>query len=274
MILILFFYYSLIEIIQHANRNLDQIGGGHLVRNTGKQLKRLFEEADDPSILEFVNGKEMLDQEGTPLTADASRDRNSFDSSSSFKTVANPANYPYGLDSNGGRANDELFAGQLSEHDILKAREGDGRFVKNLDQIGGGHLVRNLDQIGGGHLVRNLDQIGGGHLVRNLDQIGGGHLVRNLDQIGGGHLVRNLDQIGGGHLVRNLDQIGGGHLVRNLDQIGGGNLLRSASYSNGETKQHIGQSTSARLQFARNLDQIGGGNLLRNLDHIGGGNLV
>jgi len=253
MILILFSYYFLVEIIQDAKRNLDQIGGGHLVRDTDKQLKHLLDEADDRSILEFVNGKEILDQEGT-LTA--SRDRNSFDSSNSFKTVAHPANYLYGL--NGERANDEL----LSERNVLKIRDGDRRYTKNLDQIGGGHLVRNLDQIGGGHLVRNLDQIGGGHLVRNLDQIGGGHLVRNLDQIGGGHLVRNLDQIGGGHLVRNLDQ------------IGGGNLLRSVSYSNGGTKQHIGQSTLARLHPARNLDQIGGGNLVRNLDHIGGGNLV
>jgi len=241
MILILFSYYFLVEIIQDAKRNLDQIGGGHLVRDTDKQLKHLLDEADDRSILEFVNGKEMLDQEGT-LTA--SRDRNSFDSSNSFKTVANPANYLYGL--NGEGANDEL----LSEHKVLKIRDGDRRYAKNLDQIGGGHLVRNLDQIGGGHLVRNLDQIGGGHLVRNLDQIGGGHVVRNLDQIGGGHLVRNLDQ------------------------IGGGNLLRSVSYSNGGTKQHIGQSTLARLHPARNLDQIGGGNLVRNLDHIGGGNLV
>jgi len=246
----IFLFYFLVEIIQDAKRNLDQIGGGHLVRDTDKQLKHLLDEADDRSILEFVNGKEMLDQEGTPLTAKASRDRNSFDSSSSFKTVANPANYLYSLNQNGERTNDELLADQLSEHNVLKARDEDRRFAKNLDQIGGGHLVRNLDQIGGGHLVRNLDQIGGGHLVRNLDQIGGGHLVRNLDQIGGGHLVRNLDQ------------------------IGGGNLLRSVTYSNGGTKQHIGQFASARLHPARNLDQIGGGNLVRNLDQIGGGNIL
>nr|XP_012225400.1 PREDICTED: uncharacterized protein LOC105673964 isoform X1 [Linepithema humile] len=261
---------------QNAKRNLDQIGGGHLVRNTDEQLRRLLDEKKDRSSqnVNSADDRQILDVIGRDgFFIDRFRDANILNSAINSGAIIDAINRLYGLDSNV----DQAFTNQLTDGDVWKnAREGDRRIVKNLDQIGGGHLVRNLDQIGGGHLVRNLDQIGGGHLVRNLDQIGGGHLVRNLDQIGGGHLVRNLDQIGGGNLVRspdysnvktkqridqpaggfeklhfsrNLDQIGGGNLLRNLDQIGGGNLLR-------------------------NLDQIGGGNLLRNLDQIGGGNLV
>lgn len=235
-------------------RNLDQIGNGHLVRNTDKQFKLLNEE--ERGLTQYLNSAsdkqilDTIDQEG--LFANQFRNGNLINKSINSVAFADTISHPYNLNLNAGQANDQLFMDQLVNHDVSNnAREGDKRIVKNLDQIGGGHLIRNLDQIGGGYLVRNLDQIGGGHLVRNLDQIGGGHLVRNLNQIGGGYLVRNLDQIGGGNLVRSID------------------------YPNAETKHRIDQSAStSEKHFTRNLDQIGGGNLVRNLDQIGGGNLV
>lgn len=231
---------------QGAKRNLDQIGGGHLVRDTDNQFKGLLYEEDDrlTQYLNSASDKQILDlirfYNGNHI--------NSSINSVAFTDTINP----YSPDLNVGQVNDQLLMDQLINRDVSNAREGDRRILKNLDQVGGGHLMRNLNQIGGRHLVRNLDQIGGGHLVRNLDQIGGGHLVRNLDQIGGGHLVRNLDQIGGGNLVRSID------------------------YPNAETKRRVDQPASVleKLYFARNLDQIGGGNLVRNLDQIGGGNLV
>ncbi|XP_025073833.1 uncharacterized protein LOC105426277 [Pogonomyrmex barbatus] len=245
---------------QDTKRNLDQIGGGHLVRNADKQLKRLLdgEEGRLTQYLDSVNDEQILDaspEEG--LLADRFRNGILFNSSINPTAFVNAMNPKL----NAGQTNNKLFMNQLTD-DI----------PYNADR----RIARTLDQIGGGHLLRNLDQIGGGHLVRNLDQIGGGHLVRNLDQIGGGHLVRNLDQIGGGHLVRNLDQIGGGHLVRNLDQIGGGNLVRGINYLNAEMKERDAQPVSAseKLHFMRNLNQIGGGNLVRHLDQIGGGNLL
>ncbi|XP_012535497.3 uncharacterized protein LOC105836186 [Monomorium pharaonis] len=278
-------YWEDRRTIQDANRNLDQIGSGHLVRNTDKQFKGLLNE-EESGLTQYLNSagdKQIFDTIHQEGLANQFRNENLINSSINSLAFADTISHPY----SSGQANNQLFMDQLVKRDVPNAREAIKRIVKNLDQIGGGHLVRtldqtndgylirNLDQIGGGHLVRNLDHIGGGHLVRNLDQIGGGHLVRNLDQIGGGHLVRNLDHIGGGHLVRNLDQIGGGHLLRNLDQIGGGNLIRSLIYPNTETKHRVDQSesTSDKLHFTRNLDQIGGGNLLRNLE-IGGGNLV
>ncbi|XP_053609945.1 uncharacterized protein LOC128674951 isoform X3 [Plodia interpunctella] len=110
---------------------------------------------------------------------------------------------------------------------------GGGNLVRNLDSLGGGNLVRNLDSLGGGNLVRNLDSIGGANMVKkNLDQLGGPNLVkRTLDSLGGGNLVRNLDSLGGGNLVRELDSIGGGHKPRNLDPLGGGNLVREVRES-------------------------------------------
>ncbi|XP_011861727.1 PREDICTED: uncharacterized protein LOC105558579 [Vollenhovia emeryi] len=251
---------------QGTKRNLDQIGGGHLVRDTDKQFRSLSNE-EESRLIQYLNStsdKQILDAIRREEYADRFRNGNLINSLIKSIAFANVLSRPYRPDLNVGQANDQLFMEKFINRDIQNnVLEGDRRIVKNLDQIGGGHLVRNLDQIGGGHLVRNLDQIGGGHLVRNLDQIGGGHLVRNLDQIGGGHLVRNLDQIGGGHLVRNLDQ------------IGGGNLVRSVNYLNAETKRRVDESgISERQHFMRNLDQIGGGNLLRNLDQIGGGNLV
>lgn len=245
---------------QDAKRNLDQIGGGHLVRDTDKQFKALLDEEEN-RLIQYLNSatdKQILDtirQEG--LFADQFRNGNLINSSINSMAFADAMNRPYNSDLNVkqiiGQANNQLFMDQPIDRDVSNnAREND-RIVKNLDQIGGGHLVRNLDQIGGGNLVRNLDQIGGGHLVRNLDQIGGGHLVRNLDQIGGGHLIKNLDQIGGGNLVRSID------------------------YPNIETKQRRvdrSASVSEKLHFMRNLDQIGGGNLVRNLDQIEGENLV
>ncbi|XP_072744473.1 uncharacterized protein [Anoplolepis gracilipes] len=227
---------------QGTKQNVDQIGDGHLVTDSDKQLRRLLDELTDrlTQHADSTNDEEILDAIGRKeISFDRYRDEN-LNSPISSKTFIDLTNHAYTLDSNADQVNKQLLTDQFVDHDVLNnARANGGRFTKNLDQIGGGHLVRNLDQIGGGHLVRNLDQIGGGHLLRNLDHIGGGHLVRNLDHIGGGHLVRNLDQIGGGHLVRNLDQIGGGHLVRNLDQIGGGNLVRSADYSNAEIKRDV-----------------------------------
>lgn len=244
---------------QGAKRNLDQIGGGHLVRDTDKQFKNLLNE-EESRLIQYLNSasdKQILDTiHRERLLADRLRNGNLINSSINSVAFADITSYPCSPDSdlNTDQATDQLFTNQFIDRDVSNnAREDGRRIIKNLDQIGGGHLVRNLNQIGKEHLVRNLDQIGGGHLVRNLDQIGGGHLVRNLDQIGGGNLVRsvdyqnaekrridelmrisekqhfmrNLDQIGGGNLVRNLDQIGGGNLVRNLDQIGGGNLVRS-----------------------------------------------
>ncbi|XP_077263929.1 uncharacterized protein LOC143898373 isoform X1 [Temnothorax americanus] len=262
---------------QNAKRNLDQIGGGHLVRDTDKQFKGLLngEESRLTQYLNSASDKQILDtiRRGGHF-ADRFGNGNLINSSLNSVAYADTISHPYSSNLNAGQINDQLFMNQLIDRDIPNNAIGDDRrIVKNLDKFGGEHLVRNLDQIGGGHLVRNLDQIGGGHLVRNLDQIGGGNLVRNLDQIGGGHLVRNLDQIGGGHLVRNLDQIGGGNLVRNLDQIGGGHLVRNLDQiGGGNLVRNLDQIGGGNL--VRNLDQIGGGNLVRNLDQIGGGNLV
>ncbi|XP_043504603.1 orcokinin peptides type B-like [Polistes fuscatus] len=185
-----------------VKRNLDQIGGGNLVRSVPN-----FNEYNDERSLR------NLDQIG------------------GGNLVRDLSNFKFGAKRN----LDQIGGGNLVRSSNIL---GGGNLVRNLDQIGGGNLVRNLDQIGGGNLVRNLDQIGGGNLVRNLDQIGGGNLVRNLDQIGGGNLVRNLDQIGGGNLVRDIERfydtkkilydycIPDGH---NLDGGigGGGHLLRS-----------------------------------------------
>lgn len=245
---------------------MDQIGGGHLVRDTDKQFKDLLNEEEN-RLIQYLNSasdKQILDAiRRERLKADRFRNGNLINSSINSVAFADITNHPHSSDLN-DQSTDQLFMDQFIDRDILNnVRENNRRIIKNLDQIGGGYLVRNLDQIGSGHLVRNLDQIGGGHLVRNLNQIGKEHLVRNLDQIGGGQLLRNLDQIGGGHLVRNLDQIGGGNLVRTID------------YQNAE-KRRVDESASIseKQHFTRNLDHIGGGNLVRNLDQIGGGNLV
>jgi len=245
---------------QDAKRNLDQIGGGHLVRDTDKQFKSLLNE-EDSRLIQYLNSasdKQIYDtiHRAEPF-ADQFYDGNFINSSTNSVKFADTISHPYSSDLNIGQTNDQLFRDQLLyiiNHNIPNNARNDRRIVKNLDQIGGRYRMRNLDQIGGGHLVRNLNQIGNQHFVRNLDQIGGGHLVRNLDQIGGGNLVRsinypntetkwridqptsiseklhftrNLDQIGGGNLVRNLDQIGGGNLVRNLDQIDDENLMKN-----------------------------------------------
>lgn len=247
---------------QDAKRNLDQIGGGHLVRDTDRQFEGLLngEESRLAQYLNSASDKQILDTLRRGLFADRFRNGNLINSSINSAEFVDPISRPYNPDLSAGQLSDQLFMNQFRDAPS-NAQEGDRRIVRNLDQIGGGHLVRNLDQIGGGHLVRNLNQLGNEQLIRNLDQIGGGHLVRDLHQIGDGkiwldgdlvrsidypnaetkrrridqptsiseklHFTRNLDQIGGGNLVRNLDQIGGGNLVRNLDQIGGGNLVRS-----------------------------------------------
>jgi len=243
---------------QDAKRNLDQIGGGHLVRDTDKQFKSLLNE-EDSRLIQYLNSagdRQIYDtiRRAEPF-ADQFHDGNFINFSTNSLKFADTISHPHSSDLNIDQTNDQLFRDQLLyiiNHNIPNNAREDDRIVKNLDQISGRHLMRNLDQIGGGHLVRNLDQIGGRYLIRNLNQIGNEHFVRNLDQIGGGHLVRNLDQ------------------------IGGGNLVRSINYPNTETKRRIDQPTSIseKLHFTRNLDQIGGGNLVRNLDQIGGGNLV
>ncbi|XP_070520731.1 uncharacterized protein [Cardiocondyla obscurior] len=284
-----------------VKRNLDQIGGGHLVRDTDKQFKGIFNEEDNrlTQYLNPISDRQMLDAtRRETLFIDQFRNGNLNNFPINSVTFADTTHHSYSPDLSDDQINNQSFMDQLIKRYILNAAQnadeeiardlfgskylarnldqiGGGHLVRNLDQIGGGHVLRNLDSIGGGHLVRNLDQIGGGHVLRNLDSIGGEHLVRNLDQIGGGHVLRNLDSIGGGHLVRNLDQIGGGHLVRNLDSIGGGNLVRSLYYQNAETKRRTDKPVILGTQrFMRNLDQIGGGNLVRNLDQIEGDNLM
>lgn len=232
---------------QDAKRNLDQIGGGHLVRDTDKLFKDLLNE-EESRLTQYLNSasdKQILDTiRRERLFADRFRNGNLINSSINSVAFADIINHLPGSDLNqAGQATDQLFMDQFIDRDVLNdVRQNDRQIIKNLDQIGRGQLVRNLDQIGGGHLLRNLDQIGGGHLVRNLDQIGGGNLVRSINYQNAEkrridesareisakqHFTRNFDRIAGGNLVRNLDQIGGGNLVRNLDQIGGGNLLRN-----------------------------------------------
>ncbi|XP_014602888.1 PREDICTED: orcokinin peptides type A-like [Polistes canadensis] len=146
-----------------VKRNLDQIGGGNLVRSV-------------PNFNEYNNERSLrnLDQIG------------------GGNLVRDLSNFKFGAKRN----LDQIGGGNLVRNlDHI----GGGNLVRNLDQIGGGNLVRNLDQIGGGNLVRNLDQIGGGNLVRDIERfyecIPDGH---NLDGgIAGGHLLRstrrNLD---------------------------------------------------------------------------------
>ncbi|XP_015174930.1 PREDICTED: orcokinin peptides type A-like, partial [Polistes dominula] len=154
-----------------VKRNLDQIGGGNLVRSVSNFNK--------------YNGERSL--------------RN-LDQIGGGNLLRDLSGFKFGAKRN----LDQIGGGNLVRN---LDQIGGGNLVRNLDQIGGGNLVRNLDQIGGGNLVRNLDQIGGGNLVRNLDQIGGGNLVRDIERfyecIPDGH---NLGGIGvgggGGHLLR------------------------------------------------------------------------
>ncbi|KYN20320.1 PREDICTED: uncharacterized protein LOC108760652 isoform X1 [Trachymyrmex cornetzi] len=222
------------RVKQSAKRNLDQIGGGHLVRDTDKQSEGLLNE-EKSRLIECLNSagdKQILDTFcREELFADRFRNGNLINSSINFVAFEDTINHPLNSpDLNADQANNELFMDQLINGDVSNNAESDRRIVKNLDQIGGRHFVRNLDQISNGHFIRNLDQIGGGHLVRSIDYPNTGTKQR-IDQpmtiLEKLHFTRNLDHIGGGNLVRNLDQIGGRNLVRNLDPIGGGNLVRS-----------------------------------------------
>lgn len=166
---------------------------------------------------------------------------------------------------------DALGGGHLLRD--LKSRDldalGGGHLLKrlnkrDLDLIGGGNLLRSLN-------ARDLDALGGGNLLRglesrDLDALGGGHLLRSIDS-------RDLDALGGGHLLRSLnfrdlDAIGGGNLLRSLsyrdlDALGGGHLLRSLD---SRELDALGEGNVLRSLNSRDLDAIGGGNLLRSLD--------
>ncbi|XP_028173494.1 uncharacterized protein LOC114362339 [Ostrinia furnacalis] len=170
--------------------------------------------------------------------------------------------------------------------------EGDKRYSRFVDSLGGGNFVRNLDSIGGGNFVRNLDSIGGGNFVKkNLDHIGGPNFVKkNLDSLGGGNLVRNLDSIGGGNFVRELDSIGGGNLVsplnmvcgcvgqkpRALDHLGGSDLVRNVRDTSHMllpyllARQHYNGPSSKRELFPMSAAKYGYGDGYpkRNFDEI------
>nr|XP_050859969.1 uncharacterized protein LOC127068197 [Vespula vulgaris] len=211
-----------------VKRNLDQIGGGNLVRNIASNDFNEYNDERSLRNLDQIGGGNLVrDLSGYKIGAKRNLDqigggnlvRSLYESSRKQKMRKNRMNGP-----------NSIRLGNLEN--LFKSRnEADDRTMRNLDQIGGGNLVRSSNTFGAG-LLRNLDQIGGGNLVRNLDQIGGGNLVRNLDQIGGGNLVRNLDQIGGGNLVRDVDRfydcVTDEH---NRDNVGGSHLLRSTRHN-------------------------------------------
>ncbi|KYQ50412.1 hypothetical protein ALC60_10529, partial [Trachymyrmex zeteki] len=209
-------------IKQSPKRNLDQIGGGHLVRDTNKQFESLLNEEENRLIecLNSAGDKQILDTLcREELFTDRFRNGNLINSSINFVAFEDTINHPLNSpDFNADQANNQLFMDQFINGDVSNNAESDRRIVKNLDRISGGHLVRNLDQIGGGHLVRSIDYPNAG-IKQRIDQPTS--ISEKL------HFTRNLDHIGGGNLVRNLNQIGGRNLVRNLDPIGGGNLVRS-----------------------------------------------
>ncbi|KAL0883262.1 hypothetical protein ABMA27_016683 [Loxostege sticticalis] len=144
--------------------------------------------------------------------------------------------------------------------------EGDKRYSRFVDSIGGGNFVRNLDSTGGGNFVRNLDSIGGGNFVKkNLDQIGGPNFVKkNLDSIGGGNFVRReLDSIGGGNLPRSLDP--GSSRVRDVRDTGYMMLpyllARQHYYGSSGGKRELFPISPAKYGY-------GDGYLKRNFDEI------
>ncbi|KYN06447.1 hypothetical protein ALC62_02521 [Cyphomyrmex costatus] len=208
------------RIKQDAKRNLDQIGGGHLVRDTDKQFKGLLNEEESRLIkcLNSAGDKQILDTIcREELFANRFRNGNLINSLINFVGYEDKINHPLNsLDLNADQAKNQLFMDQLIHADVSNNAENDRQIVKNLDQIGGRYFVRNLDQIGGGHLVRSISYPNAGikqRIGQPLSFSEKMHFTRNLDHIGGGNLVRNLDQIGGRNFVRNLDQIGGGNLV-------------------------------------------------------------
>ncbi|KYM81104.1 hypothetical protein ALC53_08446 [Atta colombica] len=210
------------RVKQNTKRNLDQIGGGHLVRDTDKQFEGLLNE-EESRLIECLNSaidKQILDTFcREELFADRFRNGNLINSSINFVAFEDTINHPLNSpDLSANQANNQLFMEQLNGI-VSNNAESDRQIVKNLDQIGR-HFVRNLDQIGGGHLIRSIDYPNA-RTKQRIDQpmsiLEKLHFTRNLDHIGGGNLVRNLNQIGGRNLVRNLDPIGGGNLVRSLN---------------------------------------------------------
>ncbi|XP_076290713.1 uncharacterized protein LOC143214050 isoform X1 [Lasioglossum baleicum] len=143
--------------VARFDRNLDQIGGGNLVRSTDDRYSRNLDQIGGGNLVRSTDDRytRNLDQIGGGNLVRSTDDR-----------------YSRNLDQIGG--------GNL-------VRSTDDRYTRNLDQIGGGNLVRSMND----RYSRNLDQIGGGNLVRSLNGARD-EFRRNLDQIGGGNLVRNL----------------------------------------------------------------------------------
>nr|XP_033342851.1 uncharacterized protein LOC117229974 isoform X1 [Megalopta genalis] len=143
--------------VARFDRNLDQIGGGNLLRSVDDRFSRNLDQIGGGNLVRSMDDRfsRNLDQIGGGNLVRSTDDR-----------------YSRNLDQIGG--------GNL-------VRSMDDRYSRNLDQIGGGNLVRSADD----RYLRNLDQIGGGNLVRSLSGPRD-DFRRNLDQIGGGNLVRNL----------------------------------------------------------------------------------
>ncbi|XP_020278306.1 uncharacterized protein LOC109852007 isoform X1 [Pseudomyrmex gracilis] len=133
-------------------RNLDQIGGGNLVRRNldpiggGNLLKRNLDQIGGGNLL-----KRNLDQIGGGNLLRRNLDQ-----------IGGGNLLRRNLDQIGG-GNLVRSIDYTNAENRHADRQSDGDTFENL------LFARNLDQIGGGNLVRNLDSIGGGNLVRSMN---------------------------------------------------------------------------------------------------------
>ncbi|XP_078046753.1 uncharacterized protein LOC144475072 isoform X1 [Augochlora pura] len=123
--------------VARFDRNLDQIGGGNLLRSIDDRFARNLDQIGGGNLVRSADDRysRNLDQIGG-------------------------GNLVRSVDDRYFRNLDQIGGGNL-------VRSVDDRYLRNLDQIGGGNLVRSLSGPRD-DFRRNLDQIGGGNLVRNL----------------------------------------------------------------------------------------------------------
>ncbi|KAG7198822.1 hypothetical protein KM043_001793 [Ampulex compressa] len=133
-----------------VKRNLDQIGGGHLLRSS-----RSRQGAPLSRNLDHIGGGNLLR------------------STSERRFYAMPPT--------------ERFGGGRVEYSSSAERKEEARSERNLDHIGGGHLLRDLRPLRSTAKRADEPRFGADERLRNLDHIGGGNLVRSVEEYAGGY---------------------------------------------------------------------------------------